>query len=73
MTAQQENTPSQPHPERYYREYIRLPADEDAADEIFRGFFYERTSRGWKLISATKEPNGDAVLLEWDTLGSLSK
>lgn len=71
--AQQENDPSQPQSDRYYREYTRLPADEDAADEILRGIFYERTSRGWQLISAIKEPSGDALLLEWDTLGSFSK
>ena len=73
MTAQQENTPGQPHPERYYSEYIHLPADEDSANEVLHGVFNERTSRGWKLISAIKVPGGDALLLEWDTLGSFSK
>ena len=71
--AQKENDPSQPQSDRYYREYIRLPDDEGAADEIFRRFFYERTSRGWQLISASKESSGDALLLEWDTLESSSK
>ncbi len=70
--AQQENGPSQPQPDHYYREYIRLPADEDVVDEILRGVFYERTSRGWQLISAIKEPSGDALLLEWNTLGFFS-
>ena len=71
--ALQENGANQPEPERYYSESIRLPTDEDSAGEILREVFYERTSLGWKLVSATKEPNGDALLVEWDTLGSLSK
>jgi hypothetical protein len=29
-------------------------------------------SRDWKLISATKEPDGDVLLVTWDTSGSLS-
>jgi hypothetical protein len=73
LAAQHENAPDQPQPERYYREYITLPADEDSARGLLRGSFYERTSRGWQLISAIKEPSGDVLLLEWDTLGSFSK
>jgi hypothetical protein len=73
LAPQQENAPDQPQPERYYSEYIHLPADEDAARMILRGVFNERTGRGWKLISATKEPSGDALWLEWDTLGSFSE
>ncbi len=70
MTAQQEHAPNQPEPERYYSEHVRLPADEEVARVILREVFNERSSRGWKLMSATKEPSGDALLLEWDTLGS---
>lgn len=71
--ALQENGANQPQPERYYSESIRLPTDRDSAGEILRGVFYKRTSLGWKLVSATKEPNDNALLLEWDTLGSLPK
>jgi hypothetical protein len=32
--------------------------------------FNERQARCWKLISATKDPDGDWLLIEWDTSGS---
>lgn len=73
MTAQQENAPDRPHPDRYYSEHIHLPADEHAAREILRGAINERKAWGWKLISAIKEPSGDVLLLEWDALGDFSK
>lgn len=52
MAAQQENAPDQPQPERYYSEYIHLPADEEAARVILRGVINERSNRGWKLMRA---------------------
>lgn len=67
--AQQENGPSQAQPERYYSEYIPLPVKEDALREVIN----ERQAWGWKLISALKTPSGDALLLEWDTLGSFKR
>ncbi len=70
MAAQQGNAADRPQPERYYTEHVRLPADKEAAREILRAVINERSSRGWKLISALKEPSGDALRLEWDTLGS---
>ena len=73
MAAKQENTPDQSHLERYYSEYIRLPADKDSVDRILREVINERSSRGWKLISATKGPDGDWLLIEWDTSGSFSE
>ncbi|MDP9487520.1 MAG: hypothetical protein M3Q49_17340 [Actinomycetota bacterium] len=76
MAGQQENAPDRLRPERYYSEYIRLPADDNGrASLIFlRGVFDERSRRGWKLVSASKEPSGDALLLllEWDTLAPFS-
>ncbi len=73
MAGQQENAPDRLRPGRYYSEYVRLPADDqDSADEILRGVFNERSGCGWRLVSATKEPSGDALLLEWDTLASFS-
>jgi hypothetical protein len=73
VTAQHENAPNQPQPERYYRERIPLAADEDSMGVILRRVFNERTGRGWKLISATKEPSGDALQLVWDTLGAFAR
>ncbi len=73
--AQEPNAPNQPQPERFYSEYIQLPADLDSVHAAFRRVIYERRSRGWKLISALKAPGGDSdvLLLEWDTLGSFSE
>jgi hypothetical protein len=68
VTAQHENAPNQPQPERYYSEHVLLPAAEDAVGVSLRRVYNERKGRGWKLISATKEPCGDALLLAWDTL-----
>jgi hypothetical protein len=31
------------------------------------GIMSERSSWGWKLVSASKEPGGDAAVLVWDT------
>jgi hypothetical protein len=73
LTAQQENAPDRLQAERYYREHIRLPADKEAARVVLHGIFNERSGRGWKLKSATKEPSGGVLLLEWDTLGAFSK
>ena len=72
MAAKQENIPDQSHPERYISEYLRLSAVNDSTDAVIHGYFKERSSRGWKLISATKGPDGDWLLIEWDTSGSFS-
>jgi hypothetical protein len=32
----------------------------------------EGASRGWKLISAIKQPEADALLVTWDTSGDFS-
>ncbi len=71
--AQREDSHNQPQPERYYSEYIPLPAKEDASRETLRGVINERQAWGWKLISAVKVPSGDALQLEWDTSGSFSR
>ncbi len=59
MPAEQEHTPEQSHPERYYREYLRLAADQDSMRAVLHEVYNERQNRGWKLISATKYPDGD--------------
>ncbi len=70
LAAQQENAADRPEAERYYSEYVHLPADKDLAHVTLRGIFNARATRGWKLVSATKEPSGDVLRLEWDTLGA---
>ncbi len=73
MAAEQENTPEQSHPERYYSEYIRLAADRDSMSASLHEVYNERQARGWKLISATKYPDGDWLFMEWDTSGAFSE
>ena len=58
--------------ERYHDLYVRLPADEDAAPALMREVLAEGASRGWKLISAIKGPEADALLVTWDTSGAFS-
>jgi hypothetical protein len=70
---QQGKAPGRPKPERYHSEHVRLPADKDSAQAIVRGVINERSSRGWRLVGATKEPSGDVVLLVWHTSGSFSE
>jgi hypothetical protein len=63
-----------PHPEeRYYEEYVRVSAEEDAELVLLRETIDEGSSRGWKLLSAIKEPGREVLLLTWDTSGSLSE
>ncbi len=58
--------------ERYHDLRIRLPAEEDAASALLREVLAEGASRGWKLISAVKGPEADALLVTWDTSGAFS-
>jgi hypothetical protein len=63
-----------PHPEeRYHFEYVQVSAEEDAELVLLRGAIYEGSSRGWKLMSAIKEPGGAVLLLTWDNSGSFSR
>jgi hypothetical protein len=55
----------------YYDERVRLPAEEDARLAFLRGVVDEGASRGWKLISALREPDGEALLLTWEDPGAL--
>ena len=58
--------------ERYRDLCVRLAAEEDAGRAPLREVLAEGKSRGWKLISAVKEPGGDVLLVTWDTSGSFS-
>jgi hypothetical protein len=58
--------------ERYRDLCVRLPADEDAAPALLREVLAEGASRGWKLISAIKQPEADALLVTWDTSENFS-
>jgi len=67
MTEQQRKASHRPTAERYYAEYVRLPAAEGSARAALREAINERMASGWKLFSATKEPSGGVLLLKWDT------
>jgi len=45
---------------------------EGAEEELvlLREAFDEGSSRGWKLLSAIKQPGDDVLVLMWDTLVS---
>ena len=58
--------------ERYRDLCVRLPTEEDATSALLREVLAEGASRGWKLISAIKRPEADALLVTWDTSGSFS-
>ena len=62
--------PSRPE-QRYRDERVRLPAEEDAKLAFLRGVIDEGTSRGWKLVSALREPDGEALLLTWEASDAL--
>ena len=62
--------PSRPE-ERYRDERVRLPAEEDAASALLREVLAGGASRGWKLVSALREPDGEAFVLTWEDPGAL--
>lgn len=62
------------HPEEeshLVEQTVPLPA-EVAEEELvlLREAFDEGASRGWKLLSAIKQPGGEVLVLTWDTLVS---
>jgi hypothetical protein len=72
MAEQQRKAPGRPAAERYYAEYIRLPAAEGSAEVALQEAINEKTKRSWKLISIAQEPSGDGLFLVWDTSGFFS-
>jgi hypothetical protein len=72
MAEQQRKAPGRPAAERYYAEYIRLPAPEGSAEVALQEAINEKTKRSWKLISMAQEPSGDGLFLVWDTSGFFS-
>ena len=57
--------------ERYHDLSVRLPAEEAAASALLREVLAEGASRGWKLISALREPDGEAFVLTWQASDAL--
>ncbi len=72
MAEQQRKAPDRPAAERYYAEYVSLAAAEGSAEIALQEAIYERAKRSWKLVSMTKEWNGNGLILVWDTSGFFS-
>jgi hypothetical protein len=72
MTEQQRKAPDRPAAERYYAEYIRLPAAEGSVEAALQAAINEGTKRSSKLVSMTKGPSGNGLFLVWDTSGFFS-
>jgi hypothetical protein len=72
MAEQQRKAPDRPAAERYYAEYVRLPAAAGSAEAALRDAINEKAGRSWKLVSMAKEPGGDGLFLVWDTSGFFS-
>ncbi len=70
MTEQQRKAPGRPAAERYYAEYVGLPAAGDSAEVALQEAINEKTKRSWTLVSMAKEPGG--LFLVWDTSGFFS-
>ena len=66
------SAPSLSWPEgRYHDEIVRLPADKDAKLAFLRGVIGRGESRGWRMISATRQQSADVLLVTWDIQGVL--
>jgi hypothetical protein len=72
MAEQQRKAPDRPAAERYYAEYVGLPAAEGSAEAVLREAINEKAKRSWKLVSMAKEPSGAGLFLVWDTSGFFS-
>ncbi len=72
MAERQRKAPDRPVAERYYAEYVRLPATEDSAQVALRVAVNEKAKRRWQLISVTKNPTSQGLFLVWDTSGFFS-
>ena len=72
MAEQQRKAPDRPAAERYYAEYVSLPAAEDSVEAALQAAINERAKLGWRLVSMAKEPGGEGLFLVWDTSGFFS-
>ena len=71
MADEQTNISDRPSAERYYTEHVRISTnDEGAYDELLIADAFQKLQRGWRLISITRDSDGDGVELVWDTSGA---
>jgi hypothetical protein len=51
MAEQQRKAPDRPAAERYYAEYVRLPAAEGSAEAALQEAINEKAKQSWKLVN----------------------
>jgi hypothetical protein len=72
MAQQQRKAPNRPVAERYYAEYVRLPATEEPTQAALQEAINENAKRRWQLISVTQNPTSRGLFLVWDRSGFYS-
>ena len=71
MADEQTNLPNGSPAERYYTEHVRISTNHEGAyDELLLADAFQKLQRGWRLISITRDSDGDSVELAWDTSGT---
>lgn len=71
MADKQTTLPNRSPAERCYTEHVRISSnDESAYDELLIADAFQKLQRGWRLISITRDSDGDSVELVWDTSGT---
>jgi hypothetical protein len=72
MTEKQRKAPNRPAAERYYAEYVGLPAADGSAEVALQEAINEGARQSWNLIGLAKAPGDDGLFLVWDTSGFFS-
>jgi hypothetical protein len=73
MTEHQRQAAERPAAERYYAQYAALDVGPGGSPETaLQEAINEGARQSWKLISVTKDPTSQGVLLVWDTSGFFS-
>ncbi len=72
MAEQHRKAPDRPAAERYYAEYVRLPATEESIQAALQEAINEKAKRRWHLVSVTQNPTSQDLFLVWDTSGFYS-
>ncbi len=73
MTEHQRQAAERPAAERYYAQHAALNVDPGGSPEAaLQEAINEGARQSWKLISVTKDPMSEGVLLVWDTSGFFS-
>ncbi len=73
MTEHQRQAAERPAAERYYAQYASLDVSpEDSSEAALQEAINEGARQSWKLISVTKDPTSEGVILVWDTSGFFS-